>query len=388
MAAAMIAMGRRPILTDEQREIVLRIQSFAERPRVCVKVPGQFTMGGLAGCGKTVTLAAAVPALEEMGLSVAVCAPTGKAALALRNKGLRSATTIHKLLFKSTPVEAFDPKYGRYIARYETVPIQKGGLGYDVLIVDESSMVSKDTYDRLMLHNIPTVFCGDFGQLPPYEKDKEKKIDLLSDRDATLQTIHRQAAGSAILRAAHKVRAGGQLDSTDAFPDQVSVENRRDVTDLLDDVAMVIVVRNDTRRQFNALRRQAAGFEGRLQAGEPIVCLDNAHQYGMLNGQTFRVVAIDDTGDDICIAQLIDELGETYVVPLWMAGFEAMVDRPKGMRVFDAVRVDFAHSLTCHKSQGSEWNSVAVVDEGFSDAAKWRYTATTRAISRLRYIRT
>ena len=46
----------------------------------------------------------------------------------------------------------------------------------------------------------------------------------------------------------------------------------------------------------------------------------------------------------------------------------------------DKVIVDFGFGLTCHKSQGSEWDHVAVIADGIhGEYAPWAYTAVTRA---------
>jgi exodeoxyribonuclease-5 len=48
--------------------------------------------------------------------------------------------------------------------------------------------------------------------------------------------------------------------------------------------------------------------------------------------------------------------------------------------------VDFGWAITCHKSQGSQWDDVVVHDESgsFREAAdQWLYTAITRAAERL-----
>ncbi|MDY6026358.1 AAA family ATPase [Bergeyella zoohelcum] len=50
---------------------------------------------------------------------------------------------------------------------------------------------------------------------------------------------------------------------------------------------------------------------------------------------------------------------------------------------FNALRVKYGYSITCHKSQGGEWDSVYVDYSGriglYDDALRWCYTATTRA---------
>jgi DNA helicase IV len=51
---------------------------------------------------------------------------------------------------------------------------------------------------------------------------------------------------------------------------------------------------------------------------------------------------------------------------------------------------EYGYAISCHKSQGSEWDTVVVIDESSSfkqDAAKWLYTAVTRAKKKLILIR-
>lgn len=54
---------------------------------------------------------------------------------------------------------------------------------------------------------------------------------------------------------------------------------------------------------------------------------------------------------------------------------------------FNALRVKFGYAVTCHKSQGGEWDSIYVDYSGrcglFDDALRWCYTATTRAKNKL-----
>ena len=42
---------------------------------------------------------------------------------------------------------------------------------------------------------------------------------------------------------------------------------------------------------------------------------------------------------------------------------------------------DYGYAITCHKSQGSQWDKVLVFEEVLSNEhARWLYTAATRAI--------
>lgn len=53
----------------------------------------------------------------------------------------------------------------------------------------------------------------------------------------------------------------------------------------------------------------------------------------------------------------------------------------------DSLLADYGYALTCHKAQGSEWPSVVVMEDWVprESAAKWRYTAATRAKETLIY---
>ncbi len=47
-----------------------------------------------------------------------------------------------------------------------------------------------------------------------------------------------------------------------------------------------------------------------------------------------------------------------------------------------------AYAVTAHKSQGSEWDRVLVVNEAFGrDRARWLYTAVTRAVDEVAVVR-
>lgn len=60
----------------------------------------------------------------------------------------------------------------------------------------------------------------------------------------------------------------------------------------------------------------------------------------------------------------------------------------KNNKYFNALQVKFSYAITCHKSQGGQWNTVFVeqpyLPEGISiDYLRWLYTAVTRAQERL-----
>lgn len=64
------------------------------------------------------------------------------------------------------------------------------------------------------------------------------------------------------------------------------------------------------------------------------------------------------------------------------------LQKVKANEYFNALQVKFSYAITCHKSQGGQWNTVFVeqpyLPEGISrDYVRWLYTAVTRARDRL-----
>lgn len=137
-------------LTDHQRDLVTPLL----QSRVAI-------LAGTPGTGKTWTAAALIRAVASRGVSVAVAAPTGKAAVRIgeylaRNGVDVAAMTIHKLL-EYTGDEGFK--------RNREAP-----LTCQLLVVDESSMIDTSLMASL-LDAVPlgchVLFLGDPYQLPP-----------------------------------------------------------------------------------------------------------------------------------------------------------------------------------------------------------------------------
>ena len=60
----------------------------------------------------------------------------------------------------------------------------------------------------------------------------------------------------------------------------------------------------------------------------------------------------------------------------------------KGNKFFNALQVKFSYAITCHKSQGGQWDSIFIeqpyLPEGMNrDYLRWLYTAMTRAKNKL-----
>ena len=214
-----------PALADAERAVAAGIErvssSVADAPRIegveaalaaagiplseeqagavrSVAEAGICVVTGGPGVGKSHLTRAIVVLAESAALRVGLCAPTARAARRLAEATGRDAMTIHRLL------EAGQRGFVR---------CAENPLELDLVVVDETSMVDVSLM-AAMLRALPLrcrlVLVGDADQLPPVGPGAPFR-DLIASGVvpvARLLTVHRQAQGSAIVRAAHDVLAG------------------------------------------------------------------------------------------------------------------------------------------------------------------------------------
>ncbi|WP_370224361.1 ATP-dependent DNA helicase [Pararhodobacter marinus] len=289
---------------------------------------------GKAGSGKTMLLAELTKALSAAGVetvsgdyegkrrkerrTLAILAPTNKAASVLRNRGV-PATTIHRILY--TPV--YDPEYekiaewlegnaskpeiedltdtalDRAKAFYETVKSIPGALAaaglrgsdfikgwkrredpLDVGFIDESSMLDARQMEDLQEIFQTLVLFGDPAQLAPVGQSGEMVFDTLpAKQKLELHRIHRQADDNPILDLAHALADPDlgfeqfeRMIEDAAQRDERVVWAGRVESDLMAR-SPVLVWRNATRiRLIHAFRAAHGAPETELLPGEPLIC--------------------------------------------------------------------------------------------------------------------
>lgn len=159
------------------------------------------TLAGYAGTGKTYLLRSLLTELADRGWRVLLTAPTHQA-LAVARTGLPGdieAMTIHAALGLS--VRENDDGSTAVTARARAKI-----RGYDLVVVDEASMVGQDLYQSLMRERVCAVlFVGDPGQLPPIGERESPAFSEVSRR-VVLTDIVRQAEGSTLITIAHVIR--------------------------------------------------------------------------------------------------------------------------------------------------------------------------------------
>lgn len=326
---------------------------------------------------------------------------TGKAAQVLNSKG-HNATTIHKLIYQSFLI----PSTGKFA--YRKLP--KSEVRARVIIVDEISMVPANLLKDLASYGIHMIMLGDPGQLPPIGMDN----GMLKNPDVFLDEIMRQALDNTIIYLSMLIREGKPIPMiNDEF---VRVVNKQDFSmGMVNWADQVICGKNDTRKMINNVTRQAKGFTDILpQVGDKMICLRNDwelmndDEMPIVNGTIGIIQNVAKRGDFDMAQPVINNKSGIVVdfKPDFTGAYENIIIDPNIPRGMDSVlqqqinmgrskpesiyqELDYGYAITCHKSQGSEFDKVVVLEEILrGDQHKnWLYTAVTRASQKLVLVR-
>ena len=397
---------------------------------------GQGTVAiiGKAGSGKTMLLARLAEALGEAGVetisgdyegrrrkdkrTLAILAPTNKAASVLRNRGV-AATTIHRILY--TPV--YDPEYEKiaewlmgngekpeiegltdaaldraqaFFRQNKSIPGALAAAGLkgsdfilgwkrredplDIGFVDEASMLDARQFEDLS-EIFPTLLLfGDPAQLAPVNQSGSMVFDALPEpRKMVLHRVHRQDLDNPILDLAHAL--ADESLTFEGFERMVEDAARNDdrvvVSPRVEAGMMarspVLVWRNATRiRLIHAFRAAYDAPADALLPGEPLICdgieLPLKHRKKRL---------------DLEARGLIKGAQVIYLGPGKRAGFSRLhvIGAPEPqVSAASIVKIElpdedepfipfaanmgaaFLHgaAVTIHKAQGSQWPEVQV----------------------------
>lgn len=339
-----------------------------------------FYLAGYAGTGKT-TLAKEIAS----GVSrVLYGAFTGKAASVMRRKGCARASTIHSMIYAIEDDTVEQPQF--VLNRESEVRDAK------LVIIDECSMIDEVMSKDLMSFGTKILVIGDPAQLPPISG---AGFFTGGEPNIMLTEIHRQAQDNPIINMSMKIRQGGKLDFGTYGTSRVITTEELQSEDVTS-ADQVIVGLNSTRHLYNQRIRSLLGHQTDTPIrGEKLVCLKNDRQAGVLNGTQWKVDTFKHLKHNILkmtITPADDEeeyFGKPKVVRVrneFFFGNEKEIpwQEKKGTQEFT-----YGYALTCHKSQGSQYNNVVVFDESakFRDQARaWAYTALTRAAERITWV--
>lgn len=374
--------------SSDQKEAVSALLDWYEQ-----KASPYITLGGYAGTGKTTLITVLRKKLYQKNKKdkVAFVSFTGKAArvLDIKLKQAKAITsddyvgTIHSLIY--SPV-INDQKE---IVGWD----KKEKIDYDLIIVDEASMVNSSLWTDLSSYDVPIIAVGDHGQLPPVEGS----FNLMEKPDLVLEQIHRQARDNKIIKVSQIARKHGQIPALE-FSDKVwkkkkeNYEAQEAIEELLvsyDEDTLVLCGYNNTRVRLNNYIRQKLGFDNpQPRSGDRVICLRNNHEKAIYNGMLGTISYIQRHDEDWYQAE-IEFAGdkEVYDGLIYADQFnnpETMSFTKQRKKLGKGDLFDFGYALTVHKAQGSQARRVILFEQRFKQMTdeewrRWLYTAVTRA---------
>lgn len=332
-----------------------------------------FRVFGYAGSGKS-TLARHFA--ESIDGDVLYAAFTGKAALVMQRNGCIGARTLHSLIY----IAEVDKKTGAVSFRMNrnTSALKDAAL----LIVDECSMVDEEMARDLLSFNKPILVLGDPAQLPPVTG---AGYFTNAKPDVMLTEIHRQAEENPIIYLATQVRNGINVDIGEYGGSRVV--SKIGSQDALD-ASQILVGRNSTRDDLNRkMRKLLKKNPDTPETGDRLICLKNDHDLGIFNGGMFTIEQVltqkyKTNFMHLRLDREDDADGLPVMTKVHKSFFIDGVAKPEWKSLKGSQEFDYGYAITCHKSQGSQWDNVLIYDESWcfrDDWQKWLYTAITRA---------
>lgn len=379
-------------LTDEQTDLKHKIihwyRHYGQGKRY-------FYYSGAAGTGKTTVIHSII---DELGLQqneIMACAYVGKAVLVLLRHGL-NASTIHSLIYTPqfiTEKETIIDEFGtpKEIKKKKMKFVLKNSLPKDLklIVIDECAMVNDQMREDILSFGIPVIMMGDQNQLPPVFG----KSSILDYPDYVLTKIMRQAEGDPIVYLSQCILKGIPVDYGIYGKSQVvsHVPINRDIVTNHD---MIICAKNKTREMLNDRIREDVFhyYDRKPMLGDKIICRQNNWNES-LNGIYLTNGLVGYITDINYCSLYRDVLYIDFRPDFMEESFEQLSVDYKYMKAdfvekkefgfTEMEKFEYAHAITAHLSQGSEYPNVLFVDDGkFHDeetTKRLRYTAVTRA---------
>jgi exodeoxyribonuclease V alpha subunit len=325
-------------------------------------------VSGGAGTGKTSVLYCANDLIKRSGNDVLQVALSGKASQRLIQQTDDDAFTIAGLLNR---IEYDD----KFLDTYNT----------PVVHIDEASMVDLQSMFRILtvFENRPLrlVFIGDWAQLAPVGIGLIYHKLVQSDAVPKVELTINFRSSTAIVEAAENIKKG-ITPSANGTVQILEYESTEDLQELLqrqyyintynDSEAHIIAARLKTVSETNtALHRflskgcEVIKIAPQFRVGDKVIYKKNDKDLGLVNGSKGTVIG--QTHETIVVNFLIE--GKTLLTT------EQVQNNAEGIYI-----LQHAYAMTCHSSQGSEFDVAIVVIEDFAMVERsWLYTAVTRA---------
>ena len=304
----------------------------------CLSTQISCLIGG-AGTGKSYVTASIINQLKKNHKKVVVLAPTHKAREALQDKldiGKVNITvrTIHSFVHNPSDCEA--------------------------IVIDESGMLSTPLFEKLLSHysTQQLIFIGDKNQIPPVEYGRP--FEKIQEIFPVFELTENRRSESADIIALGREILGIPQNANMQMPNIEIVPDSKTAFDHGAEVALTFTNKNVAKiNEEQRIKNGIPTISPRMCVGDVIVAKTNNRERHFFNGQIFELIA----------PNIAKKKGGTTIV-----SFKSSKDLERNF--------DLAYGLTIHKSQGSEWNTVAY-EPSELDTKNLAYVAVTRAKKRL-----
>lgn len=381
---------------------------------------GVMIIDGKGGTGKTFSVKTIIDSIKLPHLAIAL---SGKAANVLKKNGLESMT-IHRGLMNVE--EKTDENTGRKYKEFKE----------DIIILDEASMVDHGLFLKILKHirnGSQIIIVGDSGQLPPIGRGAFFDYLLKSSEfsHTTLTQVHRQAQDSGALYIANLVRDGKQFNkySDDISNNYQIYGNNKDMFvfpyqnkeyilgDFIDMVKRYVnnpETNNDDLQVITGLKERGDYSVKNLNILlQPIFNPETMSDDEITNGHyTYRLGdRVIQQGNNYQAAKIFNKevfdeyanegtpIPEQSIAQVFNGTFGKIIGCVKGVGILidfedveglifyntdDIGQLDLGYAISCHRSQGSGFNTVFIIttfNEYTLLSRQFLYTAITRTIN-------
>lgn len=427
--------------TKDQRVALDGMEQFVQ----AVNEDDFLILKGAAGTGKTSMISALVAYLNTNKIPYKIAAPTGRAARIISKKTNSHASTVHAMIFvPEQDVKNGGVKFKLKIPKDENQTIYI--VDESSMIPSEDSHESQlhnkkiDLLTALISYvkggneKNKIFFLGDTYQLPPVMEQESKALSQLhlenhhnlKGKCYSLSEVKRQEDGGYILENATQIRntiefggqdvpiAGEQVksiyDASFQFHKHLLAKGPED--------AIALALSNKANKFFNDLvRNHRFGRNSKIiEVGDILLVSRNWNrgERHLYNGDQVELLAVEwsktitmekftfvpvkvkplfgkEVIEDLVLVETILSvngsldweqekklIAKRYLINQVLRETGNLKDDP----YLGALRMMHGYSVTCHKAQGGEWNSVYINTLGVKDL-RWKYTAVTRGVDRV-----
>ena len=237
----------------------------------------------------------------------------------------------------------------------------------DLIVIDEASMVDEEIGRDLASFGVPI-------SRSTIRRSSANQGHRVLHRGQAGRDPHRGSQAGArqsITHMATTVREGGRSRSATTARSRVTAKFASVDRCAFD---QVLVGRNFVRRANNSDMRKQRGLHGPVPVvGDKFVCMRNDHEKGLLNGSIWIVEGAEvalkpldplaTSSDAIGLRLRPDDGGDAVSVVTHAKFFDGTKDEMPYRDQYQFSAFDFGQAITVHKAQGSQWDSLFLLDE-------------------------